>query len=78
MFHGMEQTPTQRTAAIVRAEVARHKIRTHDLAELLGRSRTTVWRRLNGEYPFDVEELAAIAGRIGVPVSTFVVTEDAA
>jgi transcriptional regulator with XRE-family HTH domain len=78
MFHSMEQTTTERTAAIVRAEVARHKLSNRDLSELLGRSRTTVWRRLNGEYPFDVEELAAIADRLGIPLGTFFAADAAA
>jgi transcriptional regulator with XRE-family HTH domain len=78
MFHDMERTTTERTAAIVRAEAARHKLSTRELGKLLNRSRTTVWRRLNGEYPFDVEELSAIADRLGIPVGAFFVTEDAA
>lgn len=78
MFHDMEQTTTERTAAVVRAEVARRKIRTAELAALLDLSRTTVWRRLNGEYPFDVAELAAIAAHLDVPIGTFFATEDAA
>jgi transcriptional regulator with XRE-family HTH domain len=77
MFHVMEQTTTERTAAIVRAEVARHKLSSKELETLLKRSRTTVWRRLNGEYPFDVEELSAIADRLGIPLGTFF-AEDAA
>jgi len=78
MFHGMEQTTTERTAAVVRAEVARRKIRTAELAALLDISRTTVWRRLNGQHPFGVAELAAIADHIGVPIGTFFTAEDAA
>ena len=69
MFHRMEQTTTERTAAVVRAELARRKIRGADLAQGLGLSRTTMWRRLNGTYPFDVEELAYIADHLGVPLS---------
>lgn len=68
MFHRMEQTPTERTASVVRAEVARRRVRSGDLAQLLNISRTTVWRRLNGEYPFTVDELTAIAGLLGMPV----------
>jgi len=71
MFHGMEQNPTERTAATVRAEVARARAKTTDLARVLGLSRTTVWRRLTGEYPFNVAELDALASHLGVPVSTF-------
>lgn len=78
MFHRMEQTTTERTAAVVRAEVARRKVRTQDLADILGVSRTTMWRRLNGEYPFNVDELARIAGHLGVPVSTLMPERDLA
>jgi transcriptional regulator with XRE-family HTH domain len=65
----MEQTPSQLTAAVVRAELARRKIRGGDLAAVLGCSRTTMWRRLNGEHPFDIDELSAVAAHIGVPLS---------
>ena len=74
----MEQTTTERTAAVVRAELARRKIRGSEVALLLGLSRTTIWRRLNGEYPFNVDELAAVAAHLGVPVSTFLPDRDAA
>jgi transcriptional regulator with XRE-family HTH domain len=65
----MEQSASQLTAAVVRAELARRKIRGADLAAVLGLSRTTMWRRLNGEHPFDINELVAVAAHIGVPVS---------
>lgn len=71
MFHRMEQTPTERTAGAVRAELARRKISGRDLAASLGWSVTTTWRRLNGTTAFDVEELATVAEHLGVPVSTF-------
>jgi transcriptional regulator with XRE-family HTH domain len=78
MFHGMERTTTERTAAIVRAEVARQKVRTKELMDLLDKSRTTVWRRLNGTQAFEVDELARIARFLDIPVSEFFATEDAA
>lgn len=78
MFHLMEQTTTERTAAVVRAEVARRKVRTSELSELLGKSRTTVWRRLNGTQPFDVDELTRIAGYLDVPVTAFFADQTAA
>jgi transcriptional regulator with XRE-family HTH domain len=78
MFHGMEQTTTERTAAMVRAEVARRKIRTCELSDLLGKSRTTVWRRLNGMQPFDVDELAQIARFLDIPVAAFFADQTAA
>ena len=78
MFHGMEQTTTERTAGAVRAELARRKINGRELAKALGWSVTTTWRRLNGTYPFDVEELSLIADHLGVSVSTFLSSQDAA
>lgn len=78
MFHGVEQTTTERTAAAVRAELARRKISGKKLAEDLGWSRTTTWRRLNGTYPFDVDQLDAIASHLGVSVGTFLSSQDAA
>lgn len=78
MFHAMEQTTTERTAAVVRAEVARHKVRTGELARILRVSRTTMWRRLNGDYPFNIDELTLIADRLGVPINALLPERDAA
>lgn len=70
MFHAVEQTTTERTAAAVRAELARRKINGAEFARALGWSRATAWRRLNGMYPFDVSELVEVAGFLGVPVAS--------
>lgn len=74
----MERTPTARTAEAVRVELARHRVKGSDMAKVLSLSRTTMWRRLNGEYPFNIAELSAIADRLGVPVSTFLPEREAA
>lgn len=74
----MEQTTTERTAGAVRAELARRKITGRQLALSLGWSPTTTWRRLNAEYPFNVDELAAVAAHLGVPVSTFLPDQERA
>lgn len=70
----MASTTTQReaTAANVRALLARHRWTQIDLAHLLGYSQTTVSRRVTGEVPFDVDELAIIAARFEVPVESLV------
>ena len=69
MFHPVEHTTTERTAAAVRAELARRKINGAELALALGWNRTTTWRRLAGKYPFDIEQLAAVADFLGVPLT---------
>lgn len=73
----MAQHTTQRTAEAVRAEMARRQVKPGAIAELLGCSRQTLWRRLNGFVPFDVAQLEVIANRLDVPVSALV-AEDAA
>lgn len=78
MFHVMQQTPTERTAAAIRAEIARRRISAKDLAQNLGVSRTTLWRRLNGHAAIDVDELTRMAAVIGVPISALLSDRDAA
>jgi transcriptional regulator with XRE-family HTH domain len=68
MFHGMEQTATERTAGAVRAELARRKIAGHRLGAAIGWSAGTTSRRLNGQTPITVDELTRIADFIGCPV----------
>ena len=70
----MASTTTQReaTAANVRALLAYHRATQHDLAALLNVSQATVSRRIAGEVPFDVDELAAIASHYGTTVERLV------
>jgi len=53
----------------VRAEMGRHRITQTQLAKNLGTSQMAVSRRLSGEVPFDVDELARVAEILGVPVT---------
>jgi transcriptional regulator with XRE-family HTH domain len=64
----------QRVAAEVRAEMARQRKTQAHIAQALGSSQAAVSRRLNGEVPFDVRELALIADSLDVPVETFLST----
>lgn len=64
-------TPTTETAANVRAEVARAGLSGVSLADGLGWSKSRTARRLSGETPFDVEELAALAAYLNVPLTRF-------
>lgn len=74
----MAQTPAQLTAETVRVELARRRISGRNMARTLGWSYTTTARRLSGEYAFDIDELAAVAGFLGIPVAALLPTEIAA
>lgn len=65
------ETPAQRSAAEVRAALAREQITRSAVAKHLGHSRAAMTRRLSGEIPLNVNELAALAVLLDVPVSTF-------
>ena len=65
----MNQTAGERTAAAVRAELARRRISGRELARRLGWSAPTMWRRLRGDVPLTIDELEAIAEFLEVPVS---------
>lgn len=68
----MSASLPQKTAAEVRAEMARQRISQSALAEQLGRTQQYVSRRIVGEVPFDVADLEKIAEFFGVPVSRLV------
>lgn len=55
-------------ASEVRVEMARQQISQSALAERLGWTQQRVSRRISGATPFDVAELEAVAGALGVPV----------
>lgn len=61
-------TASQRVAANVRAELARHNRSQTDLGQALGRSQPYVSRRLSGKVAFGVDEVESIAAWLGVPV----------
>ena len=53
-------------AGNVRAEMARRKRTATDLVNVLHMSRNSVYRRMNGEVPFDLAELQLVAEWLGV------------
>jgi transcriptional regulator with XRE-family HTH domain len=69
------QTAAQRTAATVRAELARRQLSGRQVATDLDWSIPTMTRRLNGSVAFDVDELAQIAEYLGVPIATLIPDE---
>lgn len=62
-------TPTQAVGANVRAEVARRGLTQAALADVIGVSQSQLSKRLRGVIPFDVNELAAIAKALDVPIA---------
>lgn len=58
-------------AAEVRAEMARQRISQSRVRLALGLSQSAMSRRITGELPFDVGELAALAELLGVPPARF-------
>ena len=52
----------------VRANMARNQVTQSALAHALDLSQAAVYRRLTGQVPFNVEELATVADHLGVTV----------
>lgn len=74
----MAQTTAELTAGAVRAELARRRISGREMARTLGWSAATTSRRLSGSSPFDIDELAAVAGFLGLAVGDLLPQESAA
>ena len=64
----MEHTVSAAVGANVRAELARRGLSQTDLAKHLGMSQTSISKRLRGEVSFNVDETAAAAEFLGLPV----------
>src|SRR5579859_5043198 len=58
-------------AAEVRAQLARRRRSARSVAFELGWTQTYMSRRINGRIPFNVDDLAAIAEALDVPVISF-------
>ncbi|MCC4906927.1 helix-turn-helix transcriptional regulator [Microbacterium sp. cx-59] len=66
------QLASQRLAGEMRAELARQKRTASDLAAALGITPHTVGRRLNGDVPFNMIELATACRWLGIDLTEFV------
>lgn len=51
--------------------MARAKIRTNHLPKLIGKSQSYWSRRVNGELPFDTDDLVALADLVGIHPAAF-------
>lgn len=67
----MSETITASVAAEVRAEMARQNVPQRELGRVLGLSQGAAWRRLKGDVPFDVSELAEVAKLLKTPITNF-------
>lgn len=67
----MSETITAIVAGEVRAEMARQNVPQRELGRVLGLSQGAAWRRLKGEVPFDVAELAEVAKLLRTPMTQF-------
>lgn len=75
----MTNHPTAEVVASeVRAELARQKKTAGNLAAVLSMTPHTAGRRLRGDVPFDVIELAQIGLWLGVDPRRFIPSRDAA
>jgi transcriptional regulator with XRE-family HTH domain len=71
-------TPGEQVAASIRAELARQRKSGSSLARHLGMTQSAVSRRLLGHVPFDVDQIAATAAWLGVPLTALLPSDDAA
>ena len=67
----MSGVSRETVAAEVRAHIARQRRSGRNVALELGWDQAYMQRRLSGRTPFDVEDLAAIAKILDVPVTVF-------
>jgi transcriptional regulator with XRE-family HTH domain len=69
LFVSTAQTPAEIVAANVRAEMARTRTKQSDVAKAIGVGQPNVSRRLSGEVPFDVNQLAQLSALLGVSMA---------
>lgn len=62
------RTYGEKVAAEVRSLAARRQVSNSELADKVGISHASMWRRMTGRYPFTVDELADVAAALGVEV----------
>lgn len=65
----VSQTPTERSAGSIRAELARRKISGRQMGTDLGWTRNKTQRRLSGDHPLTIDELVAVARYLDIPLA---------
>lgn len=66
----------ERIAANVRAELARVKMPASRLPDKIGKSQSYWSRRVNGDLPFDTDDLYALAELLNVDIRVFLEVDD--
>jgi transcriptional regulator with XRE-family HTH domain len=65
----MAHTPNVVLGSNIRAEMARRGISQDALARALKRSQASISKRLRGEVSITIDDAAAIAAHLGIPLS---------
>lgn len=68
----VELTGRSLVAGEVRAVLARKKLNSNSLPDIVGRTQTYWYTRLNEKVAFSADDLAALSAGLGVPMSDFV------
>lgn len=74
----MDQAPREQTAEAVRVELAKRRMTGREFGRRMGWRPSTTSRRLTGQYPFTIDELARAAEILGVPLVSLLPAERAA
>lgn len=64
----MTKTSTRTAGANIRAEMARRQVTQTEMAQHLGITQPALSKRIRGIVPLNIDELAAIADRLEVPL----------
>lgn len=72
----IENTSAKKMGAAVKAEAARRGLSVASLAAVLGLSKPSVYRRVNGDEPFDINELDVIARHFGIDLLTLITSAE--
>jgi predicted transcriptional regulator len=65
----VSDSPSNTVGANIRAEMARRKVPQREIADLLDLPQASVSKRLAGEVPWRITELAKIAAFLDVPLA---------
>jgi transcriptional regulator with XRE-family HTH domain len=71
----MTQNLAEHVAGQMRAEMARQKVSTSELARRLDRNESWVRRRIHGQYEIALGDLQEIAAALELPVGFFIPAE---
>ena len=72
MLPAMTTSTTAGASTIIRAEAARRNLSQREVAERIGMSQASFSRRMNGEQPWDLNELDKLADLFRMDVREFI------